>query len=441
MAGFTHEMLVRGMAAAKTGDISEARFYLERLVNRDDSSIDDKCDAWYWLSEISKDPKEQRRYLEDILANNLGDARARRKLAILNGELNPGKIIDPDKIKQTSAPGNHPVTGQRFTCPHCGGRMTFTPDGQSLICESCESDERMKHKTIGEPSREEESFIAALATSKGHFKPLSTRFFTCQSCSANFILPPSQMTLTCPYCTSSYILEQAEKEDTIEPNSLIPFKLTLVIAEQALRTWFKENSLGEEAQLNGISGLYLPAWTFEVGGVISWTCLIQKSAQEESGFNRRQKEWKSDNGQKAIYYDDLLVLASKSLPLEAVQSKVFNFDLRGLETYDPRYLVDRVAENYQIPLAEASLLVRKMTLEKERGVIAGNYFQPMRDLALNTANMMVDAYRLVFLPVWLAHFRVDQKDYRALVNDQNGSIWAEKPQNGFNKWLDGLLEA
>jgi DNA-directed RNA polymerase subunit RPC12/RpoP len=438
MSGFSHEMLVCGIAAAKAGEVSEARSYLERVIERGDTSLDDKCDAWYWLSEISTDAAEQRSCLENILTSNLGDVRARRKMAILNGELNPDKIIDPDLVKQTVDIVQKAASGQHFVCPHCGGRMTFTSDGQSLVCEYCETAERMEHKTKGGPSKEEENFIAALATSKGHFKPLSTRLFICQSCSAKFFLLPEQMTLTCPYCKSPFIIDQAEKEDTIEPNSLIPFEISNEKATKIFHNWLKENVLIIEDRIIQICGVYLPAWAFDVGGVISWTCQVEKTVEDgiSFNFNIQGREWKTEKGERIIYYNNLLIPASKRLPPKSVETILPCFDLTLLEAYDPHYLVDRTAEYYQIPLAEASLLARKTALEKERESIRANYFKEVRDLTLGTAKMVIEGYRLVLLPIWFARYNHKNQDYLCVLNGQSGTIWGEKPRNAIKKWLD-----
>jgi hypothetical protein len=69
------------------------------------------------LSEISTNASEQRTFLENILANNFGEVRARRKIAILNGALNPENILNPDLVKQTADIKQKAANGQRFDCP------------------------------------------------------------------------------------------------------------------------------------------------------------------------------------------------------------------------------------------------------------------------------------------------------------------------------------
>jgi hypothetical protein len=59
-----------------------------------------RVEAWLWLSEISTDPDEQRQCIDSLLAIDANDARARRKLAILNGQLNPAHYALEEKTFQ-----------------------------------------------------------------------------------------------------------------------------------------------------------------------------------------------------------------------------------------------------------------------------------------------------------------------------------------------------
>ena len=419
----SRELLVRGIAAAKAGDKEEARFYLEKVLQADGASQDNRCDAWYWLSEISEKPEEQRAYLEEILARNLGDARARRKLAILDGKLKPDDIIDPDSAKQVSGGGLKGVQGVNFDCPKCGGRMVFAPDGQSLVCEYCQTAERLEQNSRSGLSLEEENFIAALATSKGHFKPVAMRLFICQGCGCKLIMPPRRMTLTCPYCMSAHVVAQAEEEQIVTPHSLIPFKVDEQRARLALSGWFKENGFTRRPRVERGFALYFPLWTFDVGGQIDWKCLVQVS-------EGRRRQWKPLSGTKAIYVDDVKILATNRLP-EKFAALVEDYDLHDLVVYDPRYLSSFVAESYQISLGDASLQARSVALEGVRKQIILSFTQPMRDLILKTAGMVVQSFRLVLLPAWLTRYTWGDTSYRALINGQNGRVYAEQPRRGF----------
>jgi hypothetical protein len=139
MSESVRDLLVRGTAAARSGDEKEAKFFLEWMLDLD-ADLEQKIEAWYWLSKVTSDPKQKRNYLEDILANQPFHLLARRDLMIVDGKLDPNEIIDPNRIQlHQGANGERKAEVLSFSCPNCGGRMVYTPDGTALTCEYCES--------------------------------------------------------------------------------------------------------------------------------------------------------------------------------------------------------------------------------------------------------------------------------------------------------------
>ena len=427
MRNNTRSLVVQGMAAARAGEVEEARFCLEWALRRN-PPIHERADALYWLSEIASDPAEQREYLEAMLARDLGDARARRKLAILDGLIDPAEMINPDKFVHP-APAGAPQASdaERFTCPQCGGRMAYTPDGQSLTCEYCASRQQLGQQPQAEGDAGEENFIAALATARGHLHPVDMQLFTCQGCGAGFILPPEQLSTSCPYCNSTHVVKGAEAQQILEPNGLIPFKVSSRQARIALKNWFSEAGLEPFPRVARRRGFYIPAWTFDIGGQLSWSCLVWKN-----------DDWQPLSAPHVVYQDDVLLLASQQLPA-ALRHAAESFDLDGLEPYDRRYLADWPAETYQLPVSDASLKARKIALEVERDIINAGLPLRTRDLRISSANMLVESYRLILLPVWLTHYRIDEQHYHVLINGQSGEVFGERPRTGVRKWLHRLL--
>jgi hypothetical protein len=62
-------LLVRGIAAARAGDIDEAKKYLEWALRRH-PSMDVEFDVYFWLAKIETDPARKREQLESALAIN-----------------------------------------------------------------------------------------------------------------------------------------------------------------------------------------------------------------------------------------------------------------------------------------------------------------------------------------------------------------------------------
>jgi len=404
------DILVRGIAAAKAKELDEARHYLEWALDLEPDP-DQAEEAWYWLSEISISPAEKRIWLDNLLANNPGDARARRSLAILDGKLNQAEIIDPDKIKQTAPGSPQAADAQRFICPKCGGRMTFTPDGLSLTCEYCSTHE---HITEDKNQTGDQDFLIAMATAKGHISPTQAHLLVCQGCGASFILPPQNLTMNCPYCGSAYVLESPATRNLFQPGAVIPLALSEEQAKQALAGWLKNLHILAPVHVAKGVGLYLPFWDFNIGGQISWRYQVEveRIVVDQSDAD-------------VIYLNDILAPATKRLA-QACLAVMHSYDLKCLTEYDPRYLSNWPAETYQIEVGDASLDARQAALavEKKRLIqkIPGN----ARNLVFDSANMLIDSFKLVLLPVWMVCItRQDGCKANVVINGQNAQVFGE----------------
>ena len=130
---YAKELLRSGIIEAKTGSKEAARRYLDRAIYMS-GSHDVLAEAWFWMGEITSDPVEKRKALENCLSHDMRHSRARRALAIVDGKLKADEVVNPDKLP--AAPdGQRKAEADRFICPKCGGRMAFAPDGQTLICD------------------------------------------------------------------------------------------------------------------------------------------------------------------------------------------------------------------------------------------------------------------------------------------------------------------
>ena len=404
------DILVRGVAAAKNKEPGEARHYLEWAL-RLDPDPDQTQEAWYWLSEISGDPAEKRSWLENILAYNPGDARARRSLAILDGKLNQAEIIDPDKPKQTSGGSPQAADARRFLCPKCGGRMTYTPDGLSLTCEYCAVHEPI---TQEKNQPENQDFLIAMATAKGHITPTQAYTLVCQGCGANFLLPPQDLTITCPYCGSAYVLKSQALRNLFQPSALLPLAVSESAAQQALHDWLQSRHLRMLVHVSKAVGVYLPFWDFNIGGQVSWRYQVQE-----------QKNWVDQSGLNVIYLTDILAPAATRL-CKASLSVAHSYDLKVLVDYDLRYLSNWPAETYQVEVGNASLDARETALAIEKQRAQQKIPVTAKNLVFDSSCMLVDSFKLVLLPVWMTSLsREDGHQFNVVINGQNAQVFGE----------------
>ncbi len=420
------ELLIEGVAAAKANEEDVARRYLERLL-RANPPIEDCMEAWYWLSQVSTNPSEKRDFLETLLANNPADMRARRALAIVDGKLDPTKIVDPDKLPAQAPKEGKQSEADRFTCQKCGGRIVFTPDGQGLTCEYCNAHRPLAgngDKING--SVPENNFLVALATGKGLRAPVLVPAFCCTSCGISFVLAPAQTSMTCPYCGSVYVIEQVETRELIAPDGVLPFKMDRDQAGRRLSDWIHKQVAIDPQKIFQVSGIYLPAWIFDMTGIIPWNC--------EKYVNKR---WILESGERLVLQQDR-ISACQHRHAE-MQALLESYNLKELVPYDPGYLADWLAETYQVTAAEAALDARKMTLDAEKTAINRNFFTQTRNMTIDSTKMVVESYQLVLLPVWINRVEWEDKSYEVLINGQTGEVLGEHPSKGLLDWLRQLF--
>ncbi|HHJ07001.1 MAG TPA: hypothetical protein ENK24_05835 [Anaerolineae bacterium] len=456
MSDRARQLLTQGVAAAKANDKKEAKFYLEWVL-RSDSTRAQKIRAWEYLAQITDDPKKKRDYLEDLIIHEPGNVAARRGLAMLNGDLKAEELIDathrPAEVKtpaqtdmQLSSYGPEQIQGEatqskRYVCQQCGGTMAFTPDGQALTCNYC--DRRITlYQAVAEGAMvQERDFSVALATAKGHTHPVAMQSFSCQGCGAHFVLGPAVHSITCPYCSSAYVIEKRQTRQIIPPAGVIPFAFNQKKARQFLYQWLKKKKLLHDSQTSSPLGLYLPVWTFDIGGQV---VAHVRGYRQGSGV-----KMPSQTIERPVLYNDIPVSASHRLPARLAE-EIHAYRLDKVLPYNPGYLADWPAATYQISASTASLVARKRVWKDAQRVVGAQIkdqiVSPLGsssniDITLNSSKLYVEAFKLIFLPIWLIRYRYryQNKIYNTVVNGQTGHVRGETPSGKLKGWLKKLF--
>ena len=429
-------LMFSAVTAMKSGENDLAKKYLERVfyTARDHDTL---ADAWFYLSEVSEDKGEKRKALEEALSHRMTHARARRALAILDGKLKAEEIVNPDALPIASTEDKS-ANAERFTCPNCGARMSFSPDGQTLVCDFCESGEGVKS---AEDATEEQDFFSTMATLRGHSKPVARKVFHCDGCGAEFLLPPDSLSATCAYCASPHVINLEETRELLNPDAIIPHAFDQRRAARLLVDWVQENDFTPQGRVLPPRGFYIPVWTFDIGGTISYTG--QRYEEEQVGF-QKQTVLKTERGDYPVYIDDLLIPASHERK-KYIPRLIETYNLREAKPYDARYLSNWPAEAYEIALGDASLEARSRAYKQYRKK-AAREMSYLKNLRTSSANLAITSYKLLMLPIWMTSYPYDEKEHLVLINGQNETLQGETPKrvqpksnDGFLGWLDDIL--
>jgi hypothetical protein len=411
-------LLHQAIINIKAGDLSLARRYLELALEMADDR-ETRTQANYWMSQISSDPLEKRRYLEETIANDPVHPEARRALAVLDGKLKAGEIVNPDALP-AQVTESQPGTTERFTCPKCGGRMVFDGDGRTLICEYCSRNQVLSSAA----PQFEQDFITTMATSRGHRAPVILKTFNCQGCGAHFILPAQQISTVCAYCGSAHVVVMTR--ELVEPDSIIPMAFNQRQAAELMLKWLQKHGLQPGIGLAEPRGVYLPVWTFDMFGFIPWTGMVYRNKQQVQV-----------SGEQNVSFNDILIPGVGRLPA-LFPRMLADFDTSNAPAYDPRYLAGWPAEVYELAMSDASLEARKQAVERMRAKIQAEKGH-VNDLQYSSANLSILSFKLVLVPLWNGTYVSDGREFRVLMNGQTGKVYAETHKQGILSWLEDFF--
>lgn len=425
MSDYDDNLLRQGILHFKWGEYDMARRFLERAL----SAVDDYetyQKANFYLSQIEKDPALKRKYLKEVLAGDPLHPEARRALAILDGRLKPEEIVNPDHLP-AAASGNIGAQAERFTCPTCGGRMTFAPNGQTLVCDFCQAGQALAPQLAGE-----QDFLLDMATAKGHLRSEAMHTFHCKGCGADFLLSPDALSATCAYCGSHHVVSLDERSELIPPQAILPFAFDRARAEHFLLDWLKKKELHPGKKLEPPRGVYVPVWTFDLAGEIPWSYQVS---------NHRGK-YETVSGRASLHFDDVPVIASRRVP-QWFGEVLKGYSLPRMVTYDPRYLADWPAQTYEISMSDASLEARAWAVRQGREEarrLNDSTLSQITDFRTGAPQIAVASYKLALVSVWLAKYEIAGQPREALLDSQAGKVYAEKSgKGGLLGWVEGIL--
>ncbi|MBK9006135.1 MAG: hypothetical protein IPM31_03990 [Anaerolineae bacterium] len=436
---YGRELLRSGIIEAKAGHKDAALRYLDRAAYMSHDH-DVLAETWFWMSQLIDDKAEKRKALENCLAHNLQHARARRALAILDGKLKADEIVDPDHLPLPPE-GLRSADAERFMCPKCGGRMSFSPDGQSLTCEYCSRNQKFVGQPGAAPLAGEKDFIVAMATARGHGKPLNQQVFHCEGCGCEFILPPNQISTTCVYCGSPHVVNWESEEQLLAPDGIIPHQFDQQRAIKYLVEWVEKNKIQPEKKVDLPRGVYLPLWTFDIGGEIQYVGEMYENDKGVFGQPTSEMRMKRVSDSYPVLINDLPIPAARKLS-GVFQQLIPTFELKAVKPYEAGYLANWPAEVYDIPMAEASLDARVQALARYKRELPA-LIAPAQLISTSSSKMMVESFRLTLLPVWMTELPFGGREHLVLINGWTGTVKSDLPENGSGglmEWLGDLIE-
>ncbi|MFZ5710695.1 MAG: primosomal protein N' (replication factor Y) - superfamily II helicase [Pseudomonadota bacterium] len=323
--------------------------------------------------------------------------------------------------------------------------MRFSPADGRLVCDYCGHSEPL---TGAPPERvriEEIDFRDGALASLPDTETIVSRYTKCPNCGAEFEFDPNIHAAVCPFCGTPVVADTGESRH-IKPKAVAPFVLSERAARAAMtgwlgRLWFAPSGLTDYARKGrAMQGIYVPYWTFDADtrsaysgrrGTVYYVTehVTLRDAQGRSRTEARQVpriRWTPVSGRVARFFDDVLVLASRSLP-KAHTEALTPWDLARLQPYSPEFLAGFRAEGYTVSIEEGMATARAhmdQMIERDVRFDIGGDRQEIDRIETRLSDV---TFKHVLLPVWLAAYRFRGRSYRFVVNGQTGKVSGERP--------------
>ncbi|EPX75763.1 TFIIB-type zinc finger domain-containing protein [Salipiger mucosus] len=345
----------------------------------------------------------------------------------------------------------------RFPCEQCGADYRYNPAAGELVCDHCGHVEPIAGPGPWDGGLRELDFKAALDNLLPMQEMEELQVSHCPNCGADVEFAPDTHATECPFCATPVVTGTGAHRQ-IKPRGVLPFALDEPAAHDAMlewlgSLWFAPNGLKDYARKGRkMQGIYVPYWTYDADTTSAYTGQRGTIYYETRQVMRDGKmqtvrvqkiRWRPASGRVARFFDDVLVLASRSLPKRFTDA-LEPWDLTRLEPYRPEFLAGFRAESYQVPLDEGYQEARvRMDRQIERDVkfdIGGD-----RQRIHHVDTQVRDVtFKHILLPVWLAAYRYRGETYRFVVNGTSGKVQGERPWSAWKiafAVLAGLIVA
>ena len=225
-----------------------------------------------------------------------------------------------------------------FQCQGCAAKLEYAPGTKEMVCRYCGAKQTIPEATEtvdGQPAEApaicEQDFTSAIAQVENEAVTEEKLAAVCSTCGAETTLGANVVSSLCPYCGSQISGAKASKRQ-IKPQALLPFQIKKDEAQKRFKRWvgglwFAPSALKTQAKAEALQGVYTPYWTYDSevttpyqGQRGDYYYVTESYTTVENGQNVtkertvRHTRWSFASGVVHNSFDDVLILASRSLP-------------------------------------------------------------------------------------------------------------------------------
>lgn len=348
------------------------------------------------------------------------------------------------------------TTQKEIVCKGCSGKLQFAPGTNHMKCPSCGTENEIEVSTQVFEELDFEKFLKEFHEDSTTRESATVK---CQGCGAVTTFNPNIVSDHCPCCGSPQVVKDATTTHSIKPKALLPFAINQDKAFEQFRSWinklwFAPNKLKKYASnLEKLTGLYIPYWTYDSKTSTDYSgergddyqTTEMRPVTENGKVTMKtvtvtKTRWTSVSGHVNNTFDDVLAVASKSLPKEYVE-KLEPWELANMVPFNESYLSGFKTESYQVDLKEgfddAKIKMDETIRASVCRDIGGDH---QRIGTMNTVYNNI-TFKHILLPIWISAYMFKDKVYRFLINGRTGEVQGERPYSAVKIALAVLAAA
>jgi LSD1 subclass zinc finger protein len=332
----------------------------------------------------------------------------------------------------------------QLDCRDCGALLKYAPGTTNLKCEYCgaanEIAEAAKPTVV-----EEIDFEKFLSENSSGVEKQEIVTVKCGNCGASSTMKPNITSDSCPFCATPLVVTGGTANSIIKPKYLLPFKIDQKAAFSEFKKWvsslwFAPNDLKQYVDnAEKLNGMYIPYWTYDSKTISEYTgqrgdnyITTETYTAVENGKSVTKTRtvtkirWSYVSGTVYNDFDDVLVLASNSLP-EQYTNALEPWDMENLTEYSDKFLSGFRTESYQVDVKtgfEKSKLIMDAGIRDSINRNIGGDHQRISSVSTVYNDI---SFKHILLPVWLSAYRYSEKVYRFMINGRTGEVQGERP--------------
>ncbi len=307
------------------------------------------------------------------------------------------------------------ASGRRFTCPDCGGGLTYDILSGEMKCDACG-----RRRRVSDLPREKAGGTMAVTA------------FRCPQCGAELLSADTEATAFCSFCGSDVVLT-GKLTDARRPDRIVPFKIDREKCERIYREHLDAyplapSDLKTQETVSRFRPVYIPFWDYHVRSSGPVTALEGFKTYTQGDYRYEEQyalDVTADIDQTGILYD-------ASTAFEDETAARLRHDIRDAVPFHPAYLSGAYAQVSDVTPEtyrdEAVASAARHFMEKVRKKMdltsVGTTADVGRDYGLKDVSVEQD---MVMMPVWLLAKREGGRVMYTAVNGRTGEVVCDVP--------------